>query len=350
MKLTFLLISTVVVSGIAFSGYKYSQETTSQSDDEPVHIIAMEGQVKEADRFKEANERLERKRLETEIAEEESDEDEELSEIEEKSVEVELEEELEKESEPEEPIENVTLASSEDVTPPADEEVKVEKPEVEDVKSDSASKKVTEIEGQTKKEPKEEPQVPFNGKANVNVTNYLLPQRNSAPRIEKLTHVVIHFTSNALNNPSDPYKVKDTYDIFNSYGVSAHYVIDRGGHIYLFVEEDRIAYHAGKGRLPDFPEYNDRLNHHSIGIELLAIGTREEMIPVIGEQSFNRIDDSLLGYTDAQYTALNALISDINTRHPHVQRNRHHIVGHDTYSPGRKTDPGILFNWSRIGL
>jgi N-acetyl-anhydromuramyl-L-alanine amidase AmpD len=190
----------------------------------------------------------------------------------------------------------------------------------------------------------------FNGKSNLNVKQLLLPTTHSRPRLEKLTHIVLHFTSNALNNPENPYKIEDTYDIFNTYGVSAHYVIDREGTIYLLVEEERIAYHAGKGELPLFPEYKDALNHYSIGIELLAIGAEEEMIPVIGKDAFDRIDKSLLGYTEQQYNSLELLINDIVGRHPLINKSRTHIVGHDEYSPGRKTDPGRLFNWGRIGL
>lgn len=186
-------------------------------------------------------------------------------------------------------------------------------------------------------------------KSNVGMSEYLLPSSNSEERVEKTTHVVLHFTSNALNNPKNPYLIEDTYNIFKDYGVSAHYVIDRGGKIYLFVPEDRIAYHAGRGSLQGFPEYNDQLNHYSIGIELLGIGTREEMIPVISAKSFDLIDPAITGYTEAQYQSLNTLLNDIVARYPDIQKNREHIVGHDEYS-AEKTDPGRLFNWSKIGL
>lgn len=186
-------------------------------------------------------------------------------------------------------------------------------------------------------------------KSNVGMSEYLLPFSNSEERVEKTTHVVLHFTSNALNNPQNPYLIEDTYNIFKDYGVSAHYVIGRAGEIYLFVPENRVAYHAGRGKLQAFPEYNDQLNHYSLGIELLAIGTREEMIPVISEERFDLIDPAITGYTEAQYQSLNTLLNDIVARYPHIQKNRNHIVGHDEYSV-EKTDPGSLFNWSKIGL
>lgn len=187
-------------------------------------------------------------------------------------------------------------------------------------------------------------------KSRLGMTEYLLPFSNSEERVEATTHVVLHFSSNALNNPKDPYRIEDTYNIYKNYGISAHYVIGRAGEIYLFVSEDRVAYHAGKGKLAAFPEYNDQLNHYSIGIELLAMGTREEMIPIITAEKADLIDPALIGYTQAQYNALNTLLNDITARHPSIKRNRNHIVGHDEYSLYRKTDPGSLFNWSKIGL
>ncbi|GAA0086529.1 hypothetical protein UT300007_29690 [Clostridium sp. CTA-7] len=184
----------------------------------------------------------------------------------------------------------------------------------------------------------------------LDTINMLLPDINSEPRIETTTHVVIHFISNASNNPNNPYEINDTYSILEQYGVSSNYVIDREGKIYLFVPENRVAYHAGPGKLIDYPEYENRLNHYSIGIELLAIGTREEMIPVITAEKFDLINHSLLGYTDAQYESLNVLLEDIIKRNPSIIKDRRHIIGHDEYNPGVKTDPGSLFDWTRIGF
>jgi AmpD protein len=64
------------------------------------------------------------------------------------------------------------------------------------------------------------------------------------------------------------------------------------------------------------------VNAFSIGIEM--VGTKTS------------------GYTTAQYTALNTLITDIKTRHTIK-----YIVGHDDIASGRKTDPW-KFDWSRI--
>lgn len=177
-----------------------------------------------------------------------------------------------------------------------------------------------------------------------------LPLDHSEKRINEITHLMIHFISNAGLKPEDPYNVDDVYSIFEEYGLSVHYLIDRKGEIYSLVPEDRVAYHAGKGSLPDFPEYDNKMNQYSIGIELIAIGTKEEMTGIIGEETYNQIDPALVGYTDAQYQSLQQLVDNILERNPTILPDRSHVIGHDEYAPGRKTDPGSLFDWTRIGF
>ena len=188
------------------------------------------------------------------------------------------------------------------------------------------------------------------GKEKLKIVDFFLPAQNSKPRTERITHVMIHYISNVARNQQKPYDVNDIHSIFKEYGVSSHYLIGRNGEIYRVVPEDQVAYHAGTGMLPDFPEYENSLNEYSIGIELLAIGTRDEMLKVIPREVFDSVDPSLIGYTDAQYESLKALLKDIQKRNPFIQSNRKHIVGHDEYAPTRKTDPGSLFDWSRIGI
>ena len=182
---------------------------------------------------------------------------------------------------------------------------------------------------------------------NVPIHNLYLPLENSRP---SRTHVVIHFMSNALNNPQNPYNVQEAYRSFLDNGFSSHYLIDRSGEVYRLVDENRVAFHAGKGDLPGFPTYKDKLNEYSIGIELLAIGTRDEMLTMISPQTYDLISPSNYGYTDAQYRSLNLLLDDIIGRHPTIKKDRQHIVGHEEYAPGRKRDPGKLFDWSRINF
>jgi N-acetyl-anhydromuramyl-L-alanine amidase AmpD len=189
-----------------------------------------------------------------------------------------------------------------------------------------------------------------NRKSDVPIIDFHLPPQNSKVRTENITHVVIHFISNAAIKPQDPYNVDDVYRIFLEYGISTHYMIGRNGEIFKLVDEDRIAFHSGKGNLPGFPAYQNKMNEYSIGIELLAVGTRNEMFPMMSGKTYDSIAPSHIGYTDAQYRSLNILLDDILKRHPSVLRNRKHVVGHDEYALGRKTDPGSLFDWARIGF
>ncbi|MUK88395.1 N-acetylmuramoyl-L-alanine amidase [Ornithinibacillus sp. L9] len=187
-------------------------------------------------------------------------------------------------------------------------------------------------------------------KSKLQVNEILLPMENSEFRTSPITHVMIHYMSNALEKPEDPYRMEDIYKLFLQNGVSTHYVIDRDGNFYRLVSAERVAYHAGSGSLDAFPSYEDKMNHFSIGIELLAIGTREEMAPIITEEKYDSVHSSNIGFTDAQYRSLKELLTDIDKRHPNIHWNRKHIIGHNEYAPERKADPGKLFDWEKLNL
>ncbi|MGB0467820.1 MAG: 1,6-anhydro-N-acetylmuramyl-L-alanine amidase AmpD [Pontibacterium sp.] len=104
--------------------------------------------------------------------------------------------------------------------------------------------------------------------------------------------------------------------------VSAHLFISREGLVTQFVNLNARAWHAG---LSSF-EGCDNCNDFSIGIEME--GTDE------------------LPYTDKQYETLVQLTYAIEQAYPDIKRNR--IVGHCDIAPGRKTDPGPAFEWSRF--
>ena len=103
--------------------------------------------------------------------------------------------------------------------------------------------------------------------------------------------------------------------------VSAHLFIDREGAVVQLVGFDDRAWHAGVS------EYcgRENCNDFSIGIELE--GT----------------DD--LAYTDAQYQALAEVVPVIQQ---HYAISSSAITGHSDIAPGRKTDPGPAFDWSRL--
>ena len=101
--------------------------------------------------------------------------------------------------------------------------------------------------------------------------------------------------------------------------VSAHFLIRRDGGIIQFVPCVQRAWHAGvslwRGR--------ERCNDFSVGIELEG-----------GDE---------IPFEDAQYACLVRLIDALKGRYPIVD-----ITGHADIAPGRKTDPGVAFEWHRI--
>jgi len=101
--------------------------------------------------------------------------------------------------------------------------------------------------------------------------------------------------------------------------VSAHLLIKRDGSIVQFVDFNQRAWHAGQS---SFNQVED-CNNYSIGIELE--GT----------------DDSV--YETPQYTSLNLVLSILKSHYPITD-----IRGHNEISPGRKTDPGPAFEWSKL--
>lgn len=177
----------------------------------------------------------------------------------------------------------------------------------------------------------------------------LLPDNLSEEREKDITHIVVHFMSNVMEKPDSPYEVEDMIKIFNENGISTHYLIDRDGNIIKCVEENRVAYHAGKGTLNDNPDYENKLNRYSIGIEIMAIGSEKDMEQYFTQEEYAKIDKSLIGFTDAQYASLEKLLRNICDRYYTLSYDRQHIIGHSEYNP-TKSDPGELFDWSKIGL
>ncbi len=129
-------------------------------------------------------------------------------------------------------------------------------------------------------------------------------------------HVQQLFTNN-LDKDAHPYFAK-----INDLRVSAHLFINRQGEIFQFVNFNRRAWHAGESSWCGQSSCND----YSLGIELE--GT------------------DYLAYTDAQYDSLAAASRAILQAYPDIDTDR--IVGHSDIAPGRKTDPGMCFDWHRF--
>ena len=121
------------------------------------------------------------------------------------------------------------------------------------------------------------------------------------------------FFTNSLDSDAHPY-----FREIEGLKVSAHFLIRRDGELIQFVPCALRAWHAGvsvwNGR--------ERCNDFSVGVELEGCD----------EQCFE----------PAQYQMLNRLGAALRQRYPIDA-----IVGHSDIAPGRKSDPGPGFDWSR---
>lgn len=125
---------------------------------------------------------------------------------------------------------------------------------------------------------------------------------------------ILAFFQNRLDVARHPF-----YAEIRELRVSAHFLIRRDGELIQFVSCDDRAWHAGasswRGR--------ERCNDFSIGIELEGC---DEM-----------------PFEEAQYIALDQLVALLVAQYPLVA-----VTGHADIAPGRKTDPGPLFDWGRL--
>ena len=168
-----------------------------------------------------------------------------------------------------------------------------------------------------------------------------------------LDTVMLHFSSDLIVSPLNPFDPERIVAIYENAGVSAHYLIDRQGNILQLVDEKRAAYHAGRGTAPAGPPRTNQMNDFSIGIEILAVGSPRDMAIFMKPEKyeeFTKLSPEAIGFTDAQYASLKVLLRDIRRRHPGITNDRTHIIGHEEYAPTRRTDPGDTFDWTRIGL
>jgi len=165
----------------------------------------------------------------------------------------------------------------------------------------------------------------------VIITKYSSPHFRKTRRAEVDT-VAMHYISAVNIDKEDPFNEEKIIDLLTkpipigngkSVKVSAHYLIGRDGKIFRLVNEENVAWHAGKSQLPDGTNIKGSCNDFSIGIEVMG--------------------GKWIKYEDAQYEAIIELLKDIKTRYE-----IEHLLGHEDIAPGRKTDPGEHFDWERV--
>ncbi len=107
--------------------------------------------------------------------------------------------------------------------------------------------------------------------------------------------------------------------------VSAHYTIGEDGSVYVHVDEERRAWHAGHS----FWQGETDINAHSIGIEIVNPGHEWGYRP----------------FTGAQMKILIPLCREIMQRWNIEPEN---ILAHSDVAPSRKQDPGEYFPWHEL--
>ena len=156
----------------------------------------------------------------------------------------------------------------------------------------------------------------------MEITKLYSPNYNHKKRSsKKITSIIIHYTGMQSERES----LKRL--ISSKSKVSCHYLINRSGRVFRLVEDQNIAWHAGKSM---WGKYKN-LNKNSIGIELVNKGHRH------GYQTFTKIQIKrlveLCKYLKRKYRIKNKL-----------------ILGHSDIAPLRKVDPGEKFPWRYLSL
>lgn len=121
--------------------------------------------------------------------------------------------------------------------------------------------------------------------------------------------------------------------------VSSHYVLDTDGQVYIFVPEEKRAWHAGVSYF-DGVGYNlttrkriyGDMNSASIGIEIVNPG-------------YDKVVTDLKVYTKPQIKSLRILVSNIVERYNIPPK---YVLGHSDIAPNRKFDPGFYFPWNQL--
>ena len=154
----------------------------------------------------------------------------------------------------------------------------------------------------------------------MKVRNYYSPNfDNNRRSINSIKIIVIHYTGMQSERES----IKKLCNIQSK--VSSHFLINQNGQVYRLVQDNRIAWHAGKSC---WGKYKN-LNKNSIGIELVNKGHQ-------------------FGYTNFKKKQLSSLIKICKILIKKYKIKKKNIIGHSDISPLRKIDPGEKFPWKNL--
>tara|TARA_Y100001960_G_scaffold101229_1_gene108898 strand:- start:1304 stop:1882 length:579 start_codon:yes stop_codon:yes gene_type:complete len=159
------------------------------------------------------------------------------------------------------------------------------------------------------------------------------PYFDARPSVDDISLLVVHNISLPPGQFGGPYieqfftgKLNPTehpfFKVIYQMGVSAHCLIRRDGEVVQFVSFLDRAWHAGQSSFAG----RERCNDYSIGIELEG--------------------SDFVAYTEQQYNALTELTETLVSSFPQITNER--ITGHQYIAPLRKTDPGLVFDWTKF--
>jgi AmpD protein len=128
------------------------------------------------------------------------------------------------------------------------------------------------------------------------------------------SHHIVDFFQNKLDPSGHPYFLEIAQQ-----KVSSHFLISRSGELTQFVSTKNKAWHAGASSFLG----REKCNDFSIGVEIEGDGDTP--------------------FTELQYKTLARLVKKLREKYPDLQ-----FAGHSDIAPGRKTDPGVHFDWKKF--
>ena len=148
----------------------------------------------------------------------------------------------------------------------------------------------------------------------------LSPNTSKKIRSKKLIKfVIIHYTGMQSEIESLE-RLKDKLS-----KVSCHYLINRKGDLTQMVNDNKVAWHAGKSKWKNF----NNLNKFSLGIELVNRGHKFK-------------------YENFSLPQINRLIKLCKKLKKKYKIKPQNFLGHSDIAPLRKVDPGEKFPWKKL--
>ena len=152
---------------------------------------------------------------------------------------------------------------------------------------------------------------------------------------ERIQFIVLHYTA---ENDADSLR------ILTQNQVSAHYLIPATNDykIYQLVDDDKRAWHAGRGSFAGRSVLNDT----SIGIEIVNEGIAKPYREALkGDNLEYHPKAHYVDFTEGQVRKIAQLIKRLAAKYEIAPTN---IIGHSDMAPSRKIDPGAKFPWERL--